>query len=62
MAESVVDAARRKLAELKGAAETPAPAPGLATPTDQELGLDFGRFSGSSSSEEETEESGSEGP
>ena len=36
--------------------------PTIATPTDQELGLDFGRFSGSSSSEKETEESGSEDP
>ena len=60
--KSVVDKARQTLAQLKAAGEDPAPAPGPApTPTDQELGLDFGRFSGTSSSESSGVESGSEG-
>ena len=64
VAKSVVDKARRTLAQLKAAEAAPAPAPGAApttTPTDQELGLDFGRFSEASSEEEEEEEPGSEG-
>ena len=60
VAKSVVDKARRTLAQLKAAEAAPAPAPGAA-PTDQELGLDFGRFSEASSEEEEEEEPGSEG-
>jgi len=54
VAKSVVDKARRTLAQLKGAGDDPAPAPGLApiTPTDQELGLDFGRLSTSPPSAE----------
>ena len=61
--KSVVDKARKTLAQLKAAGDDPAPTPGAPTPTltDQELGLDFGRFSETSSSEEEEEESGSEG-
>jgi len=60
--KSVVDKARQTLAQLKAAGEDPAPAPGPApTPTDQELGLDFGRFSETSSSESSGVESGSEG-
>ena len=54
VAKSVVDKARRTLAQLKAAEANPAPAPGAApttTPTDQELGLDFGRFSEASSEE-----------
>ena len=60
--KSVVDKARQTLAQLKAAGEDPAPAPGPApTPTDQELGLDFERISGTSSSESSGVESGSEG-
>ena len=44
MAKSVVDKARRALARLKEAGDYPAP-----TPTDQELGLNFARFSEASS-------------
>ena len=64
VAKSVVDKARRALAQLKAAEAAPAPALGAApttTPTDQELGLDFGRFSETSSEEEEEEEPGYEG-
>ena len=63
VAKSVVDKARLTLAQLKAAGEDPDPTPGAPTPTltDQELGLDFGRFSETSSSEEEEKESGSEG-
>ena len=56
VAKSVVDKARRTLARLKVTGGYPAP-----TPTGQELGLDFGRFSEASSSGEEEEEPGSEG-
>ena len=63
VAKSVVDKARRTLALLKTAAKdapTPVPRGPAPTPTGQELGLDFGRFSETSSSGEE-EETGSEG-
>ena len=62
VAKSVVDKARQILAQLKAAGEDPAPAPGPAPiPIDQEPGLDFGRCSGTSSSESIGVESGSEG-
>ena len=55
VAKSVVDKARETLARLKAAGDDPAPAIGgpAPTPTDQELGLDFGSSSETSSCEEE---------
>ena len=55
VAKSVVDKARETLVRLKAAGDDPAPAIGgpAPTPTDQELGLDFGSSSETSSSEEE---------
>ena len=63
MAKSVVDKARETLARLKAAGNDPAPVIGgpAPTPIDQELGLDFGSSSETSSREEEALKSGSEG-